>query len=47
MSNHIEYNDTAIFHPGYYIEKIVKGSGLSKEIFAMRLNISSGVKFYN
>lgn len=28
MSNYIEYNDTIVFHPGYYVKEIVDDSGL-------------------
>ncbi len=37
MSNYIEYNDTAAFHPGYYLREIVEESGLTQEDFAKRL----------
>lgn len=38
MSNYIEYNDIVAFHPGYYIEEIVKSSGLTQNDFAKRLD---------
>ena len=38
MSNYIEYNDTAAFHPGYYVKEIVEESGLTQEDFAKRLD---------
>lgn len=38
MSNYIEYNDTIVFHPGYYIKEIVDESGLTQEDFAKRLD---------
>ncbi len=41
LSNHFEHNDTVIFHPGYYIEEIVKSTGLFQNKFAKRLDITS------
>lgn len=38
MSNYIEYNDKIAFHPGYYINEIVEGSGLTQADFAKRLD---------
>ena len=38
MSNYIEYNDTIVFHPGYYVKEIVDESGLTQEDFAKRLD---------
>lgn len=37
MSNYIEYNDKIAFHPGYYLEEMVKESGLTQADFAKRL----------
>ncbi|MDI9470471.1 MAG: HigA family addiction module antitoxin [Bacillota bacterium] len=37
MSNYIEFDDRAAFHPGYYIKEIVDESGLTQEDFARRL----------
>ncbi len=41
MSNYIEYNDRAAFHPGYYIKEIMDESGVSQEDFAQRLGTTS------
>lgn len=41
MSNFIEYEDKIAFHPGYYIEELVKESGLTQEEFAHRLGTAS------
>ncbi len=40
MSNYIECNDTVIFHPGYYLNEIIDESGLTREEFAKRLEIT-------
>lgn len=40
MNNFIEFGDKIAFHPGYYIEEIIKGSGLSLEDFARKLDVS-------
>lgn len=37
MSNYIEYNDTVVFHPGYYLKEIIEDSGLTQEDFAKRM----------
>lgn len=38
MNNYIEYNNKMAFHPGYYIQELVKDSGLTQEDFAKRLD---------
>lgn len=40
MNNYIEYNDKVAFHPGYYINELLDESGLTKEDFAIKLDIS-------
>ena len=40
MNNYIEYNDKVAFHPGYYIDELLDESGLTKEDFAIKLDIS-------
>lgn len=37
MSNYIEYHDKIAFHPGYYLEELIRESGLTQEDFAKRL----------
>lgn len=39
MENYTEIGDKIAFHPGYYIEEIMKEKGLSQEYFAKELNI--------
>ena len=41
MSRYIENDDRIIFHPGYYIEEFVDESGLTKEGFAEKVEMSS------
>ncbi len=40
MNNYIEYHNTIVFHPGYYIKEIVDESGLTQEDFAKNLDIT-------
>lgn len=40
MSNLIEYKDTVVFHPGYYIADIIEDMEISKAEFATRMGIT-------
>lgn len=38
MADRIEYKDSVVFHPGYYIKEIIDDCGLTQEDFAKRLD---------
>ncbi|MGI6578790.1 MAG: HigA family addiction module antitoxin [Saccharofermentanales bacterium] len=38
MSNYVQFKNKIAFHPGYYIEEIIKEKGITQEDFAKRLD---------
>lgn len=41
MANYFEFDNTIIFHPGYYIEELLDESGMAKADFAKSLEIKT------
>lgn len=40
MRDYIEYNDTIVFHPGYYINKIMEEKNLTQKDFSKQLGMT-------